>query len=56
MEHFKILYENLLTTTPQQIIMWVIGGILIFLAIKKEMEPSLLLPMGFGAILCNLPN
>lgn len=35
--------------------MWVIGGLLIFLAIKKEMEPSLLLPMGFGAILCNLP-
>ena len=36
--------------------MWVIGGVLIFLAIKKDMEPSLLLPMGFGAILCNLPN
>ena len=36
--------------------MWVIGGALIFLAIKKDMEPSLLLPMGFGAILCNLPN
>ena len=37
------------------IIMWAIGGILIYLAIKKEMEPSLLLPMGFGAILVNLP-
>ena len=35
--------------------MWVIGGVLIFLAIKKEMEPSLLLPIGFGAILVNLP-
>ena len=35
--------------------MWVIGGVLIYLAIKKEMEPSLLLPMGFGAILVNLP-
>ncbi|MBE6597888.1 MAG: sodium ion-translocating decarboxylase subunit beta [Ruminococcaceae bacterium] len=35
--------------------MWVIGGLLIFLAIKKEMEPTLLLPMGFGAILVNLP-
>ena len=35
--------------------MWVIGGILIYLAIKKEMEPTLLLPMGFGAILVNLP-
>lgn len=36
--------------------MWIIGGVLIFLAIKKEMEPTLLLPMGFGAILVNLPN
>ena len=35
--------------------MWAIGGLLIFLAIKKEMEPTLLLPMGFGAILVNLP-
>lgn len=35
--------------------MWIIGGILIYLAIKKDMEPSLLLPMGFGAILVNLP-
>ena len=35
--------------------MWVIGGILIYLAIKKGMEPTLLLPMGFGAILVNIP-
>ncbi|NLB28775.1 MAG: sodium ion-translocating decarboxylase subunit beta [Clostridiales bacterium] len=35
--------------------MWVIGGILIYLAIKKGMEPTLLLPIGFGAILVNLP-
>lgn len=35
--------------------MWIIGGVLIFLAIKKDMEPALLLPMGFGAILVNLP-
>ncbi len=40
---------------PKQVIMWIIGGILIYLAIKKEMEPALLLPMGFGAILVNLP-
>ena len=33
----------------------VIGGLLIYLAIAKKMEPSLLLPMGFGAILVNLP-
>lgn len=40
---------------PKQVIMWIIGGVLIYLAIKKEMEPALLLPMGFGAILVNLP-
>ncbi|MBR4872784.1 MAG: sodium ion-translocating decarboxylase subunit beta [Clostridia bacterium] len=39
----------------RQLVMWVIGGVLIFLAIKKEMEPTLLLPIGFGAILVNLP-
>ena len=39
----------------KMVIMWVIGGILIFLAIKKDMEPTLLLPLGFGAILVNLP-
>lgn len=38
------------------IVMWLIGGTLIFLAIVKDMEPSLLLPIGFGAILMNLPN
>lgn len=35
--------------------MWVIGGLLIFLAIKFEMEPTLLLPLGFGTILANIP-
>ncbi|MBO5249029.1 MAG: sodium ion-translocating decarboxylase subunit beta [Clostridia bacterium] len=40
----------------KQIVMWIIGGILIYLAIKKDMEPTLLLPMGFGAILVNLPG
>ena len=40
---------------PKMLIMWAIGGLLIFLAIKKEMEPTLLLHMGFGAILVNLP-
>ena len=37
------------------VLMWVIGALLIYLAVKKEMEPTLLLPMGFGAILVNLP-
>jgi len=39
----------------QNVLMIAVGGLLIFLAIKKEYEPSLLLPIGFGAILCNLP-
>ncbi len=37
------------------LIMWAIGGLLIYLAIAKDMEPTLLLPMGFGTILVNLP-
>jgi len=35
--------------------MWAIGGVLIYLAVKRDMEPALLLPIGFGAILVNLP-
>ncbi|MDR0889652.1 MAG: sodium ion-translocating decarboxylase subunit beta [Oscillospiraceae bacterium] len=38
------------------ILMWLIGGVLIYLAIGKDMEPSLLLPIGFGAIMMNLPG
>ncbi len=38
------------------LVMFAVGIILIWLAIKKEYEPSLLLPMGFGAILVNLPG
>ncbi len=41
--------------TPGHVLMWIIGGVLIYLAIKKEMEPTLLLPMGFGTILVNIP-
>ncbi len=52
----EILYQNLLDITFPQILMWLIGGGLIYLAIAKEMEPTLLLPMGFGAILVNLPH
>ncbi|MBQ7288263.1 MAG: sodium ion-translocating decarboxylase subunit beta [Clostridia bacterium] len=51
----EILYENFANITIQQVIMWAIGGLLIYLAIKKDMEPTLLLPIGFGAILVNLP-
>lgn len=52
----EILYENILQIQWQQIVMWAIGGILIYLAIKKDMEPTLLLPIGFGAIIVNLPG
>ena len=51
----EFLYENLLSLTWQHLVMWCIGGVLIYLAIKKDMEPTLLLPMGFGTILVNLP-
>ncbi len=50
-----ILYKNLLAFSWQDIIMILIGCLLIYLAISKEMEPSLLLPMGFGTILVNIP-
>ena len=51
----EVLYQNLLEITVSQLIMWGIGGVLIYLAIARQMEPTLLLPMGFGAILVNLP-
>ncbi len=51
----EALYQNFANFTWQQAVMWLIGGLLIFLAIKKEMEPTLLLPMGFGAIMVNIP-
>ena len=49
------LIEGFKQLTIPQVAMWLIGGLLIYLAIKKDMEPALLLPMGFGAILVNLP-
>ncbi len=49
------LLEGILAVTPQQIVMYIVGALLIWLAIEKEYEPALLLPMGFGAILVNLP-
>ena len=50
------IWGNLGARTWQMAAMWIIGGVMIYLAICKEMEPTLLLPMGFGCILCNLPN
>ena len=55
----EILYENILLLFQnggwQRMVMWAIGALLIFLAIKFDMEPTLLLPMGFGAIIVNIP-
>ena len=42
-------------TDWKPLVMMLIGGILILLAIWKEYEPALLLPIGFGAILVNIP-
>ena len=51
----EFLLEGIRTVTWQQLVMYAVGIILIWLAINKEYEPSLLLPMGFGAIMVNLP-
>ena len=51
----EVLIQNFSCITWQMLVMWGIGGVLIYLAIAKQMEPTLLLPMGFGAILVNLP-
>ncbi len=49
------LLSGITSVTIPQIIMYCVGALLIYLAIAKGYEPSLLLPMGFGAILVNLP-
>lgn len=51
----NVLINGIMAVTIKQVIMWCIGCILIYLAIAKDFEPSLLLPMGFGAILVNIP-
>jgi len=54
LEGFAFLIDFVHTITAGQVVMWCIGGLLIWLAIKKDYEPALLLPMGFGAILVNI--
>ena len=44
-----------LNLTPGSVLMMLVGAGLIYLAVSKEFEPMLLLPIGFGAILANLP-
>ena len=49
------LVQAPLSLTWQNLAMMAVGGLLIYLAIAKDYEPMLLLPIGFGAILTNLP-
>lgn len=55
MQQLLSLFSNVTELTWQMPVMWAIGAILIYLGIVKKMEPALLVPMGFGAILVNLP-
>lgn len=47
--------SGFLSLTPGMVLMWLIGLVLIYLAIARKFEPLLLLPIGFGIILVNLP-
>lgn len=57
MENLVLLWEStgLYNISGPQVIMMAVGFLLLFLAIKKGFEPLLLLPIGFGAILSNIP-
>jgi len=52
---FEELFRGLIHFTPGNIFMLAFGGALIALAVIKEYEPVLLLPIGFGCILANIP-
>ena len=51
----EFLYETIAQLTWQHLVMYAIGGVLIYLAIARDMEPTLLLPLGFGTLLVNIP-
>lgn len=59
LEHFRFLYDGVAFFFTAEgwknLVMILIGGLLIYLALVKDFEPALLMPMGFGAILVNLP-
>ena len=55
MELLADLFGNIRNLTVPMVLMWIIGAVLIWLGIRKKMEPALLVPMGFGAIFVNLP-
>ena len=57
MENLIALWQStgIYNITAGQVFMMLVGFVLLFLAIKKNFEPLLLLPIGFGAILSNIP-
>jgi oxaloacetate decarboxylase beta subunit len=57
MENLLSLWQStgLYNFTGGQVFMMLVGFLLLFLAIKKGFEPLLLLPIGFGAVLSNIP-
>lgn len=56
LSQLSFLWQGVISITWQQLVMYAVGLFLIHIAIKKQYEPTLLLPMGFGAILVNLPG
>ena len=52
---FSQLLQGIVALTPGALLMIALGGLLIYLAVAREYEPMLLLPIGAGAILANLP-
>ena len=52
---FNFFADGFLSLSWQNFVMYGIGGVLIYLAIAKKYEPMLLLPIGFGTILVNIP-
>lgn len=53
--NLSILLSAPANLTWQNVVMMIAGGVLIYLAVAKDYEPMLLLPIGFGAFLANLP-
>ena len=52
----ETLVQNIMSITGDQIFMMLVGALLMYLGIKKEYEPTLLVPMGLGTILVNFPG
>lgn len=55
MGELDFLIKGITSITWQQLVMFAVGAILIIIGIVKKLEPSLLIPMGLGAILVNIP-